>query len=141
MAFLSRLLEANVDVRFADFPEIEGATSKFMLNMLASVAEFEASMISSRIKSALAAAKRRGVKLGGDRGHKPSNRTRTLATAAVRQSADRRAADVLPSIRTLQATGATSLRAIAKGLNSQGIPTARGGEWSAVQVMNVLKRA
>jgi hypothetical protein len=48
---------------------------------------------------------------------------------------------VLPSIRTLQATGATSLRAIAKGLNSQGIPTARGGEWSAVQVMNVLKRA
>ena len=26
VAFLSHLLEANVDVRFADFPQIEGAT-------------------------------------------------------------------------------------------------------------------
>jgi DNA invertase Pin-like site-specific DNA recombinase len=51
VALLSRLLEANVDVRFADFPEIEGATGKFMLHMLASVAEFEAGMISSRINS------------------------------------------------------------------------------------------
>jgi hypothetical protein len=34
------------------------------------------------------------------------------------------------------------LRAIAAGLNAQGIPTARGrGQWSATQVMNVLKRA
>jgi hypothetical protein len=37
--------------------------------------------------------------------------------------------------------GATSLRAIAAGLNVQGIPTARGqGEWSAVQVARVLER-
>jgi hypothetical protein len=36
---------------------------------------------------------------------------------------------------------ASPLRAIAAGLNAQGIPTARGrGQWSAVQVMNVLKR-
>lgn len=29
VAFLSRLLEANVDVRFADLPQIEGATGAF----------------------------------------------------------------------------------------------------------------
>jgi len=41
----------------------------------------------------------------------------------------------------LQKAGATSLRAIADGLNAQGIPTARGsGEWSAVQVMRMLER-
>ena len=37
--------------------------------------------------------------------------------------------------------GATSLSAIAAGLNERKIPTARGtGEWSAVQVMRVLAR-
>jgi hypothetical protein len=29
VAFLSRLLEAGVDVRFADLPQIEGATGRF----------------------------------------------------------------------------------------------------------------
>jgi hypothetical protein len=43
--------------------------------------------------------------------------------------------------QALQAAGATSLRAIAAGLNEQGIPTAKGnGQWSAVQVARVLER-
>jgi DNA invertase Pin-like site-specific DNA recombinase len=55
VAFLSRLLEAGVDVRFADLPSIEGATGRFMLQQMASVAELEAGMISVRTKAALAA--------------------------------------------------------------------------------------
>jgi hypothetical protein len=44
-------------------------------------------------------------------------------------------------IKALQDAGATSLRAIADGLNAKGIPTARGnGEWQAVQVKRVLER-
>jgi hypothetical protein len=36
----------------------------------------------------------------------------------------------MPTIRALKEGGTTSLRAIAKGLNEAGIPTARGcGEW------------
>src|SRR3954447_11293510 len=62
VAFLSRLLEANVDVRFADLPQIEGPTGRFMLQQMASVAELEAGMISDRTKKALAAS---GKKLGG----------------------------------------------------------------------------
>jgi hypothetical protein len=43
-------------------------------------------------------------------------------------------------LKALQAAGATSLRAIAAGLNEQNIPTARGqGKWSAVQVARVLR--
>jgi hypothetical protein len=45
--FGSRLLEAGVDVRFADLPMIEGATGKFLLQQMAAVAEFEAGMLGS----------------------------------------------------------------------------------------------
>ncbi|MGO8841491.1 MAG: recombinase family protein [Methyloceanibacter sp.] len=43
-------------------------------------------------------------------------------------------------IAELRAAGATSLRAVAAGLNERGIPTARGGVWNATQVMRVLAR-
>jgi hypothetical protein len=49
--------------------------------------------------------------------------------------------DIAPTIAELQASGATSLRAIAAGLNDRGIETARGaGEWTATQVQRVLAR-
>jgi hypothetical protein len=52
-----------------------------------------------------------------------------------------RAADIGPTIKALQEAGATSLRAIAAGLNAKNIPTSRGdGEWTATQVMRVLGR-
>lgn len=141
VAFLSRLLEAGVDVRFADLPQIEGATGRFMLQQMVAVAELEAGMISARTKAALAAAKRRGVKLGGDRGVVPSDRVRAQARRVVQQRANERAADIAGKIAELEAAGAKSLRQIADGLNAAGIPTARGqGQWSAVQVQRVQVR-
>src|SRR3984893_7677192 len=68
VAFLSRLLEAGVDVRFADLPSIEGPTGRFILQQMAAVAELEAGFISDRTKRALAATKARGKRLGGNRG-------------------------------------------------------------------------
>jgi hypothetical protein len=63
------------------------------------------------------------------------------AIRAVQERAHRRAVDLAPTIRALQAGGVTSLRAIAAALNKKRIPTARGnGDWSAVQVMRVLER-
>jgi hypothetical protein len=47
---------------------------------------------------------------------------------------------VAPIIGEIKATGATSLRAVAAALTARGIATARGGEWNAAQVANVLKR-
>jgi hypothetical protein len=48
---------------------------------------------------------------------------------------------LLPMISTIQATGASSLRAIAAELNAREIPTPRKlGEWSAVQVQRVMTR-
>lgn len=139
--FLSRLLEAGVDVRFVDLPQIEGAIGRFLLRQMVAVAELEASMISARTKAALAAAKRRGKKLGGNRGVKPSPKMRAASKAALHRRAEARAADIAPVIAELRVAGATSLRAIAAGLNEKRIPTSRGsGEWSAVQVARVLER-
>jgi DNA invertase Pin-like site-specific DNA recombinase len=145
VAFLSKLLEANVDVRFADLPQIEGPTGRFMLQQMAAVAELEAGMISARTKAALARSKK---KLGGVRIRKSDGKrvvisaaTQASGAAANEQRAAARAADIGPTIKELQAAGGTSLRAIAAGLNAAGIPTARGqGRWSAVQVSRTLAR-
>ena len=141
VAFLSRLLEAGVDVRFADLPQIDGATGRFMLQQMVAVAELEAGLISARTKAALAAAKKRGVKLGGDRGARLTAKARKKGNAAMAQKAAARAADLAPTIASLQERGYTSLTAIAQQLNEAGIPTARGdGEWSPMQVSRILKR-
>jgi len=52
-----------------------------------------------------------------------------------------RALDLAPTIQELHAGGCESLRAIAAGLEERGIPTARGGKWSAVQVSRLLEAA
>jgi hypothetical protein len=49
--------------------------------------------------------------------------------------------DLAPTIAELQAGGSESLRAIAAGLEERGIPAARGGKWSAVQVARLLEAA
>jgi DNA invertase Pin-like site-specific DNA recombinase len=141
VAFLSCLLEAGVDVRFADLPAIEGATGRFMLQQMVAVAELEAGMISARTKAALAAAKRRGKVLGGNRGVLPNAKMRKASAAALEKRTAARAALLAPIIAELQAAGATSLKAIAAKLNERKIPTARGdGSWTATQVMRVLDR-
>lgn len=88
VAFLSRLLEAGVDVRFADLPQIEGATGRFLLQQMVAVAELEAGMISARTQAALAAAKERGKPLGGHRCVKPTAKMRAASTAALQKRAD-----------------------------------------------------
>jgi DNA invertase Pin-like site-specific DNA recombinase len=62
--FISSLMESGVEFTAVDFPQ----ANRLTVHILAAVAEHEASMISARTKAALAAAKVRGVALGGQRG-------------------------------------------------------------------------
>lgn len=133
--FLLGLEQAGVDFVAADMPH----ANKLTIGIMAVMAEHESKMISERTKAALAAAKRRGVKIGGDRGVKFSAKQRMLGTAAVQARARARAMDLKPTITELQAAGCESLRAIADGLEERGIPAARGGTWSAIQVARVLE--
>ena len=65
-------------------------------------------MISARTRPPLAAAKRRGVKLGGDRRVKITAKGRKLGNQTNERAADQRAADVAPVIKELRASGAAS---------------------------------
>src|SRR5262249_41180761 len=101
------------------------------------LAEKERALISQRTKEALKAARERGVTLGNPN----LDEVRELAAAATRAISDRYAQNTLPIIEQIRATGATSLRAIARALEARGVPTARGGRWTPVQVSNLLRRA
>ena len=84
----------------------------------------------------LAAAKARGVKLGNPRLGEAIEATND----ARRKAADAFAANVRPIIEQIQKSGVSSLRGVAKALSARGIKTARGGEWTAVQVRDILRR-
>ena len=138
VAFISNLMESGVEFVACDMPQ----ANRFVVHILAAVAEQEAEAISKRTKAALAAAKARGTRLGGrrvsaERWKEIRVASRLARTADTRQ----RAADLLPAIQSIQATGAVSLREIAAGLNERNITTPRGGEWSAVQVQRALTAA
>lgn len=138
VSFLSKLLEAGVDVRFADLPQIEGPTGRFMLQQLAAVAELEAGLISQRTKAALAVAKGRGVTLGGYRGTSPSDQAREAGRLARQQRSKQRADDLAPLLTTLLQDNLGSNAAVARSLNQRGIPTCTGrGQWASGQVKRV----
>ena len=142
--FLLDVVEGCGDggVLFCDLPQMpDGAVGKFLVTLLAAVAELEAGLISQRTKSALAAAKARGVRLGNP-ALKPGTRDMAIAANAVRTGyADAHAVDVAPFIGSARAAGAMSLRAIADSLTARGVRTPMGGErWTATQVSRVLAR-
>jgi len=137
VAFIANLLESGVEIAAADMPE----ANRFLLHVMAAVAEHEARMISDRTRAALAAAKARGVALGWAIPARIEEQRQAAQKGAVRnaQKADQHAANVLPIIRQIAARGA-SLRQIADELNDRGIKTARGGLWYAATVRNIMAR-
>jgi DNA invertase Pin-like site-specific DNA recombinase len=141
VAFLSKLLESGVEIRFVDLPQIEGPTGRFLLQQMAAVAELEAGMIGQRTKAALAAAKARGVKLGGWRGRMPTADDTAAASRARAAKADARAADLKPFLARIDPEGRMSLRQVAAALMAEGIQTPRGGSvWTAAQVARARAR-
>ena len=131
--FISGLMAQRVPFLVA---ELGADVDPFILHLFAALAEKERAMIATRTKSALQAAKARGVKLGGPK----LKEARRLAVKAIEAAADQHAANVLPIIRDIQRAGASTLRDIANALNARGIGTARGGRWYAMTVSNVLIR-
>ena len=107
--------------------ELGADTDPFMLHIYAALAEKERRLISERTKASLAAAKARGVKLGG------ANTQSELAA----KEAQARAEELRPVFAEL---ADLSARKAAEELNRRGIPTPAGGKWHAVTVIRVRER-
>src|SRR4051794_19133077 len=132
--FISGLMSQRVPFVVA---ELGADADPFMLHIYAAFAERERAIISARTRAALQAKKARGALLG--------NRTnlaeaQAKGAASTQAASDQFAANVLPVIRQIQATGVTTLDGLADALNARGTPTARGGTWHGMTVRNVLAR-
>jgi DNA invertase Pin-like site-specific DNA recombinase len=136
--FISGLMAHRVPFVVA---ELGADVDPFILHLFAALAEKERSLISTRTKAALEAAKARGVKLGNPQLDKARGAAHAAAAVANGAAAERHASSVLPMIREVRKAGAQTLREIAEALNARGIQTARGGQWYATTVRNVLARA
>jgi DNA invertase Pin-like site-specific DNA recombinase len=117
--------------------------NRFTIQILAAIAEDEARRISERTKTALAAYKARGGRLGASR---PESRNLTMAarkkgaiaaSKVIRQRALDSYSDLAPRVVALRSSG-RSLRQIADALNDDGHTTRRGRPWNPVQVQRVL---
>ncbi|MCC5982587.1 MAG: recombinase family protein [Oceanicaulis sp.] len=130
VSFIASIMDdKRVNLRVASMPHAD----KFSLHIYAALAEQEREFISLRTKQALAAAKARGVKLGGDRGNIAQ------INAAKRRHADAFAETVEGIVKPLRERGAT-LREIAEALNAAGVQTRGGGRWHANTVSRVVAR-
>jgi DNA invertase Pin-like site-specific DNA recombinase len=131
LAFIAALMESGVEFVAVDMPH----ANKLTVHILAAVAQHERETISERTKAALAAAKKRGQRLGNPGIAEVAKRGRAVAKANAR----RFAANVRPIIEEIMRAGVTSHNAIAAKLNERNVKTARGGTWTHVQVGAILR--
>ena len=139
--FLLSLRNAGIDFVAVDMPN----ANRMTVGVMALVAEQEREAISQRTKSALAAAKARGVKLGNPRpetarflDRKAASAAGVKGGAAAKLSADKFAELIRPLLEG-ELKG-YSANATAAELNRRGVQTARGGTSTATSVLNLKAR-
>lgn len=129
VAFVATLLEdKTVELVVASLPQ----ASRFELHLYAALAEQERTFISQRTKAALAAAKERGVKLGGARPHLAG------LNEAKKQRLREEAQALAPLVQPLRQQG-LSLRAVCDRLNAAGVRTRTGKPLYAVKLRRLLE--
>jgi DNA invertase Pin-like site-specific DNA recombinase len=144
VALVARVLrEGVVKVRVASSPE----ASTLELHLRAALAEEERRLIGERTKNALAAAKKRGTKLGSARpGHWKGREAARLrgakaATAAAAAARREAAAPLLAQAAPIVAAHENAtLRQLAAALERAGVATATGcPKWTATGVARLRK--
>ena len=108
------------------------AGGRLVLNVLASVSQWEREVIGERTAQALAEKKAQGEAVS-----RPGYGQRIEDGRFV---ADEAEAAVVVRVLALRDSGAT-LQAIADALTADGVQTKRGGKWAPATVANILKAA
>ncbi len=138
VAFLSQLLESDVDIVFCDFPQ----ANKMVLHILAAISQYEAELTAARTKAALQAKKARGYKLGNpehlmDKHREAvSNSNKTNSEKAKNNANNKRAVAML---RILVNQGKT-LQQMTDTLNAEGFTTAKGCKFVPATTLRLIRR-
>jgi DNA invertase Pin-like site-specific DNA recombinase len=127
VSFVAGLMDGDTDFVAVDMPH----ASRFVLHIMAAVAEHERQIIGERTKAALAAAKARGVRLGAN-GAVLAERHKAEATEYAHQ--------IAPAFLAAKQAGAMTARQIADHLNVMGVPSRQGGRWHPANVARTLRR-
>lgn len=136
VALIAQLMESGVEFVAADFPQ----ANRLTIHILAAIAEYEAKLISERVKAAIVASKARGVVWGGKRNAPTAHldEARRIGNEGRRRRATARAVDLEPLIMEMR-LGGKSLKGIAAELNRLRIRQRRGGiNWTPSAVRGAL---
>jgi DNA invertase Pin-like site-specific DNA recombinase len=137
VALIAQLMESGVEFVAADFPQ----ANRLTIHILAAIAEYEAKLISERVKAAIVASKARGVVWGGNRNAPIAHldEARRIGNEGRRRRAVARAIDLEPLIMEMRESG-KSLKGIAAELIRLGIRQRRGGiNWTPNAVRWALR--
>ena len=138
VAFLSQLLDSDVDIVFCDFPQ----ANKMVLHILAAISQYEAELIATRTKQALAAKKAKGCTLGnpehliGKLDEAVAKSVETNKRKAEENPNNKRAIAMLKVLTKERRT----LQEMADYLNEQGFTTSNGYRFSRSSVHVLLQR-
>ena len=115
------------------------AGGRLVLNVLASVSQWEREAIGERTRETLTYLKTQGVRLGGEGlgWRRTSERDEEGRAVVVEDLAERA---VLARIKALKAAG-LSLRVICARLEAEGVAAKRGGRWVPGTLSKILRRA
>lgn len=127
VAFVSSLMESGVEFVAVDAPY----ANRFMIHILAAFAEHERTLISERTKSALAAARNRGIRLG----------INGYALAAQNKADAQVFAETLrPALVSARESGARTLADVSAVLNMSGHRTRQGALWRPSTTARLIAR-
>jgi len=135
VAFISGLMAQRVPFIVA---ELGADADPFVLHLYAALAEKELRLISERTRAALAQRKAQGKRLGNLTN---AGKAAALGRTVQSEEAARFAANVMPIVAAIRASGVTTLAGVADALNARGIRSPRGGTWRISSVQNLVERA
>lgn len=147
--FTFKVINTGIDIRFADMPQV----NTVILGVIASVSQYEAELISTRTKAALAAKKARGEQTGGTkelwgRVTGASRKESVVAAAAVSAQVRRDKAKKDPANIAFkefmedwrEAGKKLDWAAIADKLNSRGRKTTTGLPFTPVRARSMYEK-
>ena len=137
--FITGLRKEGINFTACDMPD----ANKLTINIMAVMAEQERKLIAERTKAALAAAKRRGKKLGtSNKKIKSALKKKGWKNSLTKRKrrADSFAESLRSKIEFLRIEEKKTQQAIVKHFNEYNVAAARGGKWHITQLQRVMER-